>query len=432
MSIHHLLLVSLIGTALAAQQLAEGYTSRREPLPAGTNSPVVLPGGDHVYFDGNDLWRQTPGQSAQSLLHLPTFVFGSFTIEAGPAQLLFGEGSTNNLWLVPLQGARPTQPLANIAFNYDAALLGPQRAIVSAKRSGFATPDNDLVVLDLASGATQTLASLPGASGPIAVAANGDVYYATASLSFPVPPGQTAVLRFRRTVVDAAIQQAVVLGLADAEVVFTGIDAAADICLDDDGDLLFTDWLQNTLGELNDVDGPAPWLSAPLALYGAAPGAAGVQFRAGGGAAVFEPFQPAGSQLVVFETDFFSTSALRFLTPTRADLSPMPTTPLPTGNVTLQVVGGPANGLGLLAIALDATPGSGAFAVGFEQPLHWSLALLGTPILWPAPFDAQGTFSVTIWNPGFPVPIAATAQVVLLSIQGALGSSTSGQLVLGQ
>jgi hypothetical protein len=318
-------------------------------------------------------------------------------------------------------------------LNYDAVRLGPQQVLVSAKTGGFSTPDNELMVLDLQTGGTQVLASLPGASGPVAVAGNGDVYYATASLAFPTPPGQTSVLRLRRPVVDAALQQNVVLSINDTELVFAGLDAAADTCLDDDGDLLFTDWFQNTLGELNDVDGPAPWLSTPLLAYGVAPGAASVQFLAGGGAATFEPFQPVGSTLVVFETDFFSTSTLRMLTPHRAGLTPVGPAAIPTGNVTLQVVDGPANGLGLLAIALDATPGSSAFAVaGFEQPLHWSMVLVNTPLLQPAAFDASGTLSVTFWNPGFVTPMPATAQVALLSSVGVLGSSSAQVLLFGQ
>ncbi|MBL8727278.1 MAG: hypothetical protein JNM25_02530 [Planctomycetes bacterium] len=430
--LNHLLLAALTWPALAAQRVPEGLDSRQTPLPAAAASPLALPAGDLVYFDGTDLWHATPGQPPLSLLHLPTVVFGSFTLDVGAGNLLFAENTTNRLWLVPLQGPPPAQPLANIVYNYDAARLGPQHVLVSAKTGGFGTPDNDLVVLDLQTGAVQQLASLPGASGPVAVADNGDVYYATASLAFPTPPGQTSVLRFRRPVVDAARQQGTVLGLADADLVFAGLDAAADICLDDDGDLLFTDWFQNTLGELNDVDGPAPWRSAPLLSYGAAAGAAAVQFLASGSAPVFEPFQPVGGTLVVFETDFVATSTLRFVTPRRAQLTPVGPAPIPSGNVTLQVVDGPANGLGLLAIALDATPGNGTFAVaGFEQPLHWRLVLANTPLLQPAPFAADGTLSVTFWNPGFVVPVPATAQVALLSSSGILGSSSAQVLVFG-
>lgn len=428
----HLILAASTWPALAGQQVPEGLDSRLTPLPAAAASPLALPSGDIVYCDGNDLWRDTPGQSPQSLLHLPAFAFGSFTLDVGAGNLLFAENTTHRLWLVPLQGPPPAQPLASIVYNYDAVQLGPQHVLVSAKTGGFGTPDNDLVVLNLLTGATQLLASLPGASGPVAVAGNGDVYYATASLAFPTPPGQTSVLRFRRPLVDAALQLGTVLGLADADLVFAGLDAAADICCDDDGDLLFTDWFQNTLGELNDVDGPAPWLSAPLLSYGTAPGAAAVQFLAGGGATRFEPFQPVGSTVVVFETDFFSTSTLRFLTPRRAGLTPVGPAPIPGGSVTLQVVDGPANGLGLLAIALDTTAGSGAFAVaGFEQPLHWNFVLANTPLLEPAPFAADGTLSVTFWNPGFVVPMPATAQVALLSSAGVLGSSSAQVLVFG-
>lgn len=427
------LLVAALPAALSAQQIAEGIASQVVPLPTAASCPLALGVDDHVWFDGTDLWRATAAQPPQSLLHLPSFVFGSFTVPVGAGLLLFGETTNHRLWLVPLQGPATAQPLATAAFNYDAAAFDAQHAIVSAKTGGFGAATNDLLLVDLANGSVQPLASLPGASGPVAVAANGDIFYATASNAFPTPAGQTSVLRFPHAVVANAIQQGAVLTASDATVVFAGIDAAADICFDDDGDLLFTDWFQNTLGELNDVDGPAPWLSAPLVLYGSAPGAAAVQFVPGGAGTVFEPFQPAGAAVAVFETDYVSTSSLRLLTTARADLTPFAATPIPTGVVTVQVHGGPANGLGTLAIALDATPGTGTFAVaGFEQPLDWSLALLGTPILWPTVFDAQGNLSVTLYNPGFASPTAATAQVALLSAAAVLGSSTMRTLSLGQ
>lgn len=427
-----ILFTALLGSALTGQQLPEGITGQLVALPAGAASPALLPGGDVVYFDGTDLWRRAAGQPPQALLHLPSFVFGSFTLDVGGGALLFGENLTHHLWLVPTAGPAPTQPLATIPFNYDAAALDAQRVVVSAKTGGFSTPDNDLIVVDLATGVVQPLASVPGASGAVTVAANGDVYYATASLAFPTPPGQTAVVRFRRAVVDAALQQSLVLGIADAEPVFAGLDAAADLCLDDDGDLLFTDWFQNTLGELNDVDGPAPWLSTPLVHYGTAPGAAAVQFVPASGAAHFEPFQPLGGTVAVFETDFATTSAFRLLTARRAVLAPMGPAPIPAGAVTLQVAAGPANGLALLAITLDATPGSSTFAVpGFEQTLHWQTVLVGTALLQPAAFDAGGALSITFSNPGFAVPMAATAQVALLSASGVLGSSTAAGLVFG-
>jgi hypothetical protein len=428
------ILACLFASAVTAQQVVEGITtSQQTELPAGSNCPLVLPSDDIVRFDGRRLLLLTPDGSDRLLLRLPGQVFGSFTIQVDAGHVLFGESSTDHVWLVPLHGPAPTQPLATVTLNYDAVGLDARHVIVSAKTGGFSTPDNDLVLLDLLTGSTRTLAVLPGASGPVAVAANGDLYYATASLAFPAPPGQSTVLRFRRPVLDAAIQQTTVLGIADAEVVFGGLDAASDLCIDDDGDVLFADWLNNTVGEISDATSPNPWLSAPLVQYGLSPGAATLQFLPGTGAGVFEPFQPAGSRLLVFETDFVASSRLRWLSPARPELGAATPTPIPLGHVSFQVRHGPANGFGLLVIGLDATPGSGTFPVaGFEAPLHWSLALQGAPLLWPAPFDAHGILVASVWNPGFLLPTAATVQVAVLSTLGGIGSSTAMATMFGR
>jgi hypothetical protein len=415
------------------QQIAEGLLGSQTSLPPAASGVLVLPGDRVVHFDGTDLVLSAPGLPTQQLLHLPSPVFASFTIAAGPATVLFGESSTHGIWLVPLSGPQPVQPLATVPFNYDAVMLGAQRALLSAKTSGFATPDNDLLVIDLATGATQQLASLPGASGPVTVSANGDVYYATSSLAFPTPPGQTNVLRFRRATIDTALQQQSVLGTADAEVVMTGLDAASDICFDDDGDLLYSDWWNNEVGELNDATGASPWLGVPLVAYGLLPGAASLHFVAGNGPGVFEPFQPDGGRLFVHETDFFATSSLRSLRAAQPDLTTAAPSPVPAGNFTLQVGGGPAGGLGLVAIALDATPGSQPIAIGgFEQPLHLSLAMSAGPILWAVGFDAQGSTALTICNPGFAPASAVTGQAIVFSMTGALGCTPPAVLLLGQ
>lgn len=427
-------LLAILSVPLLAQPTPEGMTATVVPLPANASTPLRLPNGDLCWFDGDEVLRQAPGQPAVSLLQLPAPVFASFLVPVDGNRLLFGEASSHRLWLVPLQGPAPTQPLATATWNYDAVALDGQRALVSAKTGGFGSPDNDLAVVDLTTGATATVALLPGASGPVALAPDGDLYYATASLAFPTPPGQTSVLRLRRAVLDAAITNGTVLGLADAELVFAGLDAASDLALDDDGDLLFTDWFHNQVGELHDATGPAPWLGTPLLDHGSAPGAASLQFLPSPtpGTGVFEPFQPGASLLVVFETDFAQSHALRCVQPRQAVLTTNLPSPLPTGSVNFVVSGGPTVGVGLLAITLDTTPGLVTITLpGSEQPLGLAAALFGNAILWPDLFDAQGTLTIPVTNPGFPLPTAATAQALLLSVNGVFGVSSVLQPTFG-
>lgn len=423
-------LLPVTGSAIA-QALPEGLQSHSTSLPPTAGAVHVTPAGDVVYFDGVALWRQSTAPQPQLLLRLPTFAFWSFTISVGANHVLFGENSTGAIWRVPLAGPPPTAPLCSIAFNYDAVLLGPGTALVSARTGGFTAPQSEIFVVDLDTGVRRVLARLPGPSGPIAMASNGDLYYATASLAFPTPPGGTSILRIVRATLDHAIAHRRQLGLADTQTAWTGLDAAADLCFDDDGDLLFTDWMNNTIGELNDVSGPTPWLGAPLVGYGALPGAATLQFTSGASAGVFEPFQPPGGVLHVHETDYFSTSSLRTLRAERALLSAPAAMPIVAGSFPVQIAGGPAHGIGLVAIGAG-TPGTEQpFAVtGFEQPLVWNGAS-GPPVWVPVTLDSAGAATLSLSNPGFVPTLLATVQAALVSPDGALGSSNAVALQLG-
>ncbi len=420
--------------AARAQQVPEGLGATAQALPATTGLVLATPGG-LVAFDGANVTLATPGQPPQTLLQLPPLTFGSFLLQTDPAHVLFGcTGSQDAVWLLPLQGPAPVQPLALVALNYDATALTPNLALVSARTGGFSAANNDLLVLDLTTGIVQPVALLPGASGPVATAANGDLYYATGSVTFPTPPGLTQILRFRRPVLDAAILAAQVLGPAQAETVHVGLDSAGDLAFDDDGDLVVVDWMNGLVTEISDVEGPAPWLAAPIADYSAASTSpTTVQFVPGAGAGVFEPFQPANGTLLVLETDFFSTTRLRRVRGAPASLLATGASPHPVGPFDLVTTAGPSLGIGLVAFDSSSTPGTISLSVpGFEQPLLWSASLLGAPALVPILFDASGAALLTVVNPGFAPPLAATVQVLHVSVVGVLGATAPLPLLIAQ
>ncbi|MCC7064800.1 MAG: hypothetical protein IT456_18450 [Planctomycetes bacterium] len=414
-----LVLASPSLTSLRAQLLPEGHHDAVAVLPTSASNVLALPADQLAWFDGSDLWLEVPSQPARSLLHFAMPVFGSFTIAVDSSTLLFGESTTHGIWLVPLNATPPSQPIANVVFNYDAVLLTPGTALVSAKTGGFSTLDNEVIAVDLATGNTQMLAQLPGASGPIALASNGDLYYATSSLLFPTPPGSTTILRFRRAIVDQALAQNVVLGLPQAEVVFTGIDAAADLAIDDDGDLFFTDWWTNTIGELNDATGPTPWRTTFADYATTSVSASTVQFVAANTTAVLEPFQPEASMLCVHETAWGVTSQLRTVHAQSAIASCSVPNPVPTGPFTLQVAQGPANGFGLVAIAFAPSLGAMPLALpGFEAPLHWDTAMTNAFATWFVSFDAAGIAQLTLQNPGIAPVLSVLVQTAFVNAAG--------------
>ena len=420
--------------ALPAQQTPAGFASQLSTLPATANSVHVTADGT-IYFDGTSLLRERPGQPAQTLLQLPSSVFGSFTISAGEDHLLFGESSFGDLWLVPLDGSPATQ-IANLPFNYDAVPFGPDRVLVSAKITGFSTTTNDLVIVDLVTGAAQSVAVLEGASGPLALDANGHVYYATSSAVFPSPLGAVDVLRLPRGIVEQALSNGTVLDEQDADVVFSGLDAAGALAFDDDGDLFYTDFINSVVGELRDADAAttSTQVTTLLDYTASSVGAGALQFvpAAVPGLQVFEPFQPNGGSLHVTETDFFSQSRLRRLTSLRATIASSASAPIASGPFDLAIANGPANGFGLLGLATASPVGELALSLtGFEAPLliDGSMAGAATAIVL---FDGFGRSTLPLTNPGFAPAIPVTVQAVHFSLQNELGSSASLTLQVGQ
>lgn len=424
---------TLILSPLSAQQTAEGYSETIATLPAGAGNVLTTANG-RIWFDGFNLMHDSGGPTPQTLLTFASFTFGSFTAPIGATKVLFGESSNGGIWSVPLNGTAP-QLIATVPFNYDAVLLDDNRALVSAKTGGFSAPDNDVMFVDLITGQTQLLAQFPGASGPLAVDDDGDVYYATSPSAFPAPPATVSVLRLTSGVIDNAIANGTVLGTANAQVVITGIDAAGDLAFDDDGDLFFVDWFQGRIGEINDATGNTASLAPTLIDYaGSGLNGSVLQFRTTStGPEVFEPFQPAAGELLVHETDYVSISQVRTLTARRPELASDIANPIATGSFSLSTVDGPANGIGLLAFAPVASGGALTLTLpGFEQPLLTDSALAGTPVLVPLTFDATGATALSVQNPGFAPVLDATVQTVCVSASGVLGSSQVLGLQIGQ
>jgi hypothetical protein len=437
----HLILIPVVAvaTALSAtqtasgQQLTEGYSATTTALPAGAGQALTTSNGV-VYFDGFDLSYAIPNSTPQTLLAFPALTFGSFTIPVGATKVLFGESSNGGIWSVPLNGQPPLQ-IANVPLNYDAVMLDDDRALISAKTGGFAAADNDLIFVDLVTGQTQLLAQFPGASGPLAIDDADNVYYATAPSAFPAPAGTVSVLRLTNATINNALATNQVLGVANAEVIIVGLDAAGDIAFDDDGDLFFVDWYSNLIGEINDATGNAASLAPTLFDYGGL-GLYGsvLQFvKETASPSVLEPFQPPSGRFLIYETDYSSVSQVRSVTAQRAEMTSSVANPIPSGNFTLSTNHGPRNGIGVLAFATAAPAGPVTTLLpGFEQPLHLDSTLGGAPVLVPVTFDATGQTAWTINNPGFSFGLSATAQTVALSVNGGISSSDALSLQIAQ
>lgn len=413
---------------LPAQVLQPGHAATVRALPGNASCVLVLPqpgGDDLVWFTGTDLVLAAAGAPPVVLHHWAAPTFGGVTIAGGSGNVLFGDAGSGDLWSVPLQPGQPSRQLANLPLLYDAAMLDATHAVVSARTGGYGAPDNDLIVVDLQTGSTQPIARVPGASGPLLVDAQGDLLYATASLAFPAPPGTVAVLRFPGAAVAAARLGHFVLDASNATTVASGLDAVADLAVDDDGDLQYVDWMRGEVAELRRLGNGTPVPTVLLQYGSAAVAAAALQF-VGAAGAQFEPFQPVGARLLVQETDFVAISQLRIVQPQRPRTDVPGGQPVPRGAFALVVDQAPANGLGVIAFGLVGSGGELPLQVpGFRQLLHWDQAMLSPlAVLW-APLDASGRAALSLNNPGLPGGVIGTAQAIVLSAAGDLLGSTA-------
>ncbi|MFK7741732.1 MAG: hypothetical protein AB8H80_15545 [Planctomycetota bacterium] len=434
---------------LSAQQLSPGYRSTTRWLPstlssAGNTAVRLLRSGAIAWFDGFAL-RTSSDPTAPPLLSFSPLRFGSFTLELGSGELLFGESSNGTIWRVPVDGTPPVQ-LATLNFNYDAEIYRPGLVLVSARTGGFSSPDNELHALDTQTGQTSLLAVFPGASGPLTVdpARGGDVLYANAPNAYPAPSGSVAVFRLTRATVDNALQTQTVLGPGDAQLVLGGLDAVGDMAVDQDGDLHFVDWQQGRIGQIESatVAGAQAQLGPPLLDYGAIPGSvqpgATLQFVAAAAQpdttrSAFEPFQPATGTLVVHETDYGATERLRSVFSSRMRLAG-PSQPVPTGAFDMIISRGPSNGAAIVLVAQAGSaplPREGVWALPqFAQPLLLSPLLLTPELAIPVVLDASGSGVQTLQHAGVAQPLRIVAQVVALGLSTELASTAPMTLEL--
>ncbi len=197
-----LLAAGLALTALSSVATADfpssGYKfSSRAGRPVAFAAFSTLNNGDRVIFDGE--FCELYDEDGVLLTSLGSTgagsAFSSFVaVDATETFAILGESSNHGLFRVDLINGGLT-PLGTMMFNFAAAFDSPSSIIVSAATCGF-NCGNDLVRVDTTTGAQTPLGHVPGPSGPLALAPNGDLYYGTQSPLFPTPAGANSVVRW--------------------------------------------------------------------------------------------------------------------------------------------------------------------------------------------------------------------------------------------
>lgn len=398
--------VALAGAALLSSplraQLPEGYAEVVLPQNAAANSFCAI-GQDLVWYDGQTLFLDSPGQARRALLSFPSPRFGSFTEDLGNGSVAFAENSFGDVWRVPLAVGGTPQLLTSIPFAYDALRLGPRLLLVSAKTGGFGAAQNDLITVDLVTGARQTIGLVAGSSGPVAKDGNGNLLYANAPLGFPPPPASVSLLRWSAAQWAFALSGGPMLTDANAQTVVSGLQAASDLAVDADDDVFAVDWLSLAILEIDDAQ-TAPTVST-FASFATSPlSPAGVAFARGAAGLEFEPFAHAGGgELLLVETDYFSTTRMRRIAAAEANVALVGGgAQVAPGPFALQLQGAAPQGLALFALGTVATGAPLPLRLpGFEATLLWEPGLVNPLVTNFAALDGTGSATFGLTNPGF-------------------------------
>lgn len=368
-----LLTLAPAAPALPQDSPADGFGTVDLPYP-GAALTATLSGGDIVTFDGTLVSvYDAQGSHLRDLATLPAFAYGSFLISSpGETFVLLGESTFGNVYQVDLAvgGARQ---LTNLMFNFAAAFEDAGHAIVSAATCGFGC-GNELYRVDTSTGATTLIATVGGASGPVAVEANGDVLYGRLSDTFSL--GDHSVLRFAA----ADLTGSPIATEADALIVGYGFDGAAYLAVDPtDGEIYLA---ENDYGSgLNQVR----WVRgdagvSPVLLEGAVGLTIGnLEIVPGDGEARFRAYQPSqGGALLYNSTDFSATFERKQLEPARPSLALSGPGASGAGDLTLLVSGGAPSGFAGLLYGPTSLFDPAELALGLgglEAPLFTGLDL---------------------------------------------------------
>ncbi len=293
-------------------QLGFELTALPYPLQSKT---ATLSDGRVVAFDGTriDLFDAdgtlTANLGVVTLPGYPSFLLLDPTEEF----VVFGESSFGAIFELTLSPGAPN-PVANLAFNYDAVFEDGNHLIVSAATGGFGA-GNRIYRLELSSGTTTLLASVAGASGPVALDLAGNLLYGTVSALFPSPPGSSSVLRWPA----ALLTGASVLSEDDATLIETGFDGAADLAVDpvSGGIYLVENNYGNGVNRIRLVAGN-PTITPVLVEGTVFRTISNLEFLPGDGVAIFAGYQPPrGGTLYYSSTDFVSVAARMSVTTLR-------------------------------------------------------------------------------------------------------------------
>jgi len=223
------ILLALLFTVLAIPVCAEhiippyGYGVSEILFTGFVGGFDVLSNGNFIVFEGQDIYEITPygtRVSATPIYSFESTVWGSFVrVDENSGRIYFGESGNGTIKSIALDGS-DLQEVATVPFNYD-FVLGPEgnKYVVSGSS-----------VYLLGENGPDEILRAPGASGPVAVDVDGNLYYGTASSVWGTIGGQ-CIVKFSAEQVAGAVGDGV-LSVEDGIKLQDDIDGPSSFAID--------------------------------------------------------------------------------------------------------------------------------------------------------------------------------------------------------
>jgi len=373
--------------------LSPGFAPHHEHALGAFDALATLPNSDRIVFDGTIVWREAEdGTFLQLLGTFSAPVFASFVLpDPTSTYALVGESSNGEIYRVDLGGAG-LNFLCDLDNNFDARFEDAGHVLVSAATCGWSC-GNEIHRIDLANGATSLVATVSGPSGPLARAANGDLYYGV-NPDFPATTG--SIVRWSA----AQVSSGAVLTEGSATPIATGIDPVSSMEIEPVFGNLFV--AQPVFGSTSHLREYAPNGQLRGVVVASPEYLSGISFFATPGIGSFQAFQPAGVRLAYRATDFSAgTSAIRSIRAKRPRASTSGPGLTGPGIVTIQVKGAIPNSSITLLMGATAhySPVEASYDRGYFL-FHTGMPIDGIRPLGTVATDSNGDGSFPWVNPG--------------------------------
>jgi hypothetical protein len=196
------------------------------------------PNGNIIAYSGKSVIEVTPtGTVVRTLYTSSTTLASSFLkVDGTNGKVYFGESSTGTIKAVNLDGSG-LRDVTTVNFNYD-MVIGPSgRLIVSASSADWSS--TYLYSINAATGATSLFGTVAGPSGPLALGADGSLYYGTATGDWSAT-GTQGILSWSSSLLNDALAGTGSLSASNASSVIGNTDNVNSMAFDAAGRLYYT------------------------------------------------------------------------------------------------------------------------------------------------------------------------------------------------